>query len=320
MKEIANQAIHGAEYCPGCGRNGSMSWLRGPDRFHGRKQIYKLVRCPSCSLVWLEDPPQPEEMGQHYGADYDRFIGAGGETSPERWRDRRETLLKYKPSGALLDLGCSTGSFLASLKGQSWELHGIEISPDVAEKAKARTGANVFVGDILEAPFKPESFDVITSFDVLEHLYQPRTVLEKVSTWLKPGGIYYTLVPNIEAWEARLFRSYWYGLELPRHLFHYSPASLRSLARAAGLKEVSVTTHPNSAFEYSARYVFDDLFNRIGHSRPPLASANKRSLPSRAVGKALRLTVLQFISRCAPFAGAGESIHAVFQKDVAGRA
>jgi SAM-dependent methyltransferase len=259
-------------------------------------------------------------MGQHYGADYNRFIGASGETSPGRWRDRREILLKYKPSGALLDLGCSTGSFLASLKGQSWELQGIEISPEAAEKAKAVSGAKVFVGDILEAPFAAESFDVITSFDVLEHLYQPWTVLEKIATWLKPGGIFYTLVPNIEAWEARLFRSYWYGLELPRHLFHYSPASLRHLARAAGLQEVSVTTHANSAFEYSSRYVFDDLFNSLGYSRSPLASAKGRSLPVRVVHKAFRLTALQLFSRLAPLVGAGESIHAVFRKDPTGAA
>jgi 2-polyprenyl-3-methyl-5-hydroxy-6-metoxy-1,4-benzoquinol methylase len=57
----------------------------------------------------------------------------------------------------------------------------VEISPEPAEKAKARSGAKVFVGDILEVPFEDGTFDVITSFDVLEHLYQPRQVLEKVS-------------------------------------------------------------------------------------------------------------------------------------------
>lgn len=229
--------------------------------------MYKLPRCPSCELVWLDAPPRPAEMHLHYGSDYDRFVGAGGETSPERWRLRRETLLKYKPSGALLDLGCSSGAFLTSLRGQSWELHGVGISPEPAEKAKARSGAKVFVGGILEVPFEDGTLDVITSFDVLEHLYQPRQVLEKVSAWLKPGGMYYTLVPNIKAWEARLFGSYWYALALPRHLFHYSAASLRHLARTAGLQEVPVTA-------------------------------------------------LKLFSRLAPIAGAGESIHAIFRKDV----
>jgi SAM-dependent methyltransferase len=305
--------------CSVCGQNRIQEHLRAPDRFHGRKQSYQLIRCPACSLVWLDNPPLPSEMGQHYGADYDRFIGDGGETSPERWRGRREILVKYKPSGALLDLGCSSGSFLASLRGQSWELHGVEISPAAAEKARARSGAQVFVGDILEAPFEPESFDVITSFDVLEHLYRPRDVMEKVSTWLKPDGIFYTLVPNIEAWEARLFRSYWYALELPRHLFHYTPGSLRYLAESVGLEEVLVATHSNSCFEYSARYICDDLLQAIRCSRTPLAVAKGPSLPFRVVRKAFRLALLQVFSRLAAMAEAGESIHAVFRKNAAGR-
>ena len=84
--------------------------------------------------------------------------------------------------------------------------------------------------------FRRESFDVITCFDVLEHLYEPRQVMARVGEWLKPGGIFYVLVPNVDSAEARVFGSYWHGLELPRHLFHYSPASLKFLAESAGLR------------------------------------------------------------------------------------
>jgi 2-polyprenyl-3-methyl-5-hydroxy-6-metoxy-1,4-benzoquinol methylase len=101
-----------------------------------------------------------------------------------------------------------------------------------AEKARARTGASVFVGDAVAAPYLPNTFDVITSFDLLEHVYSPREFLTKVFEWLKPGGIYYAMMPNIASWEARLFRTYWRA-ELPRHLFHFSPDSLRYLAAAS---------------------------------------------------------------------------------------
>jgi 2-polyprenyl-3-methyl-5-hydroxy-6-metoxy-1,4-benzoquinol methylase len=315
MSTNSESSSPSARHCPSCGRNSAKDVLRAPDRFHGRLQFYQLVRCPSCSLVWLENPPQPNEMGDHYGRDYDRFIGAGGENSPERWIHRQQTLLRYKPTGALLDLGCSSGSFLTSLKGQSWELYGIEMSRPTAEQAEANSGAKVFVGDILEAPFERESFDVITCFDVLEHLYEPRRVIKRVSEWLKPGGIFYILVPNIESWEARLFHSYWYGLELPRHLFHYSPESLRHLGRAVGLQELSIETGRNPAFEYSVRYVYDELLQKLGRERAPLAKANKRaSLPWRGVRKVFRATLLQALSNLAPLVGAGESIHAVFKK------
>ena len=86
-----------------------------------------------------------------------------------------------------------------------------------------------------------------------EHLYEPRQVMARVGEWLKPGGIFYVLVPNVDSAEARLFGSYWHGLELPRHLFHYSPASLKFLAESAGLREVSVETRRNPAVGTSLR-------------------------------------------------------------------
>ncbi|HKQ85025.1 MAG TPA: methyltransferase domain-containing protein, partial [Steroidobacteraceae bacterium] len=203
--------------CPICGRAGAALWLRAPDRFHGRQMEYTLLRCRSCSLVWLSHPPKPQEMPEHYTEAYDRLISAAGQNSPSRWVDRKAALTQYKQSGSILDLGCSSGAFLESLSAAGWTLYGIEMSAESAKTAQNRTGAKVFAGDILEADFPPASFDVITCFDVLEHLFEPRRVMGKVAEWLKPGGIFYVLVPNIDSAEGRVFGSYWHGLELPRH-------------------------------------------------------------------------------------------------------
>jgi SAM-dependent methyltransferase len=213
-----------------------------------------------------------------------------------------------------LDLGCSSGSFLESIRGDSWKLHGVEMSAEGARTAEARSGAHVFVGDIPEAPFAPESFDVITCFDVLEHVYEPRRVMAKVAEWLKPCGIFYVLVPNIDSAEARVFGSYWHGLEMPRHLFHYSPASLKFLAESAGLRVVSLETRRNPAVGTSLRYVWDDLFHAVGIRRTPVAYRGEASLAWRAARKLVRLTVLRGLLAMAPLAGGGESIHAIFRK------
>jgi SAM-dependent methyltransferase len=254
-------------------------------------------------------------MHLHYTKAYDRLISASGQNSPNRWQDRRAALTPHKQSGALLDMGCSSGAFLESLKGAGWKLHGIEMSTECAKTAEARSGAQVFVGHILEAPFRAESFDVITCFDVLEHLYEPRSVMTKVSEWLKPGGIFYVLVPNADAAEARAFGSYWHGLELPRHLFHYSPASLKFLAEWAGLREVSLETRRNPAVGTSLRYVWDDVFGAVGIRRTPLAYRAEAGLAWRAVRKVVRMTVLRAMLAMAPLVGGGESIHAIFQKE-----
>ena len=222
--------------------------------------------------------------------------------------------MQFKEGGALLDLGCSSGAFLEFIKGESWKLFGIEMSPDCARRAEAKTGANVFVGDIPDAPFPHESFDAITCFDVLEHLYEPLRVLTKVHEWLKPGGIFYVQVPNIDSAEARVFGSYWHGLELPRHLFHYSPASLKFLAETAGLQEVSLETRRNPAVGTSLRYVWDDVFGAVGIHRTPVAYRMEPRLPWRAARKLVRMTVLRGLLAMAPTVGPGEAIYAIFQK------
>jgi SAM-dependent methyltransferase len=306
---------HDPKPCPVCGPAGAQEWLRAPDRLHGRQEKYTLVRYPACSLVWLSHPPKPAEMHLHYTDAYHRLISAGGQNSPERWRDRKAALTPYKQSGTLLDLGCNSGSFLAFMRSASWKLYGIEMSAEGARTAEARSEAQVFVGDILDAPFPRESFDVITRFDVLEHLYEPRRVMARVGEWLKPGGILYVLVPNVESAEARVFGSYWHGLELPRHLFHYSPASLKFLAESAGLREVSLETRRNPAVGTSLRYVWDDVFHAVGIRRTPVAYRGKSNLPWRAAQKLVRVTVLRVLLAMAPLVGGGESIHAIFRKE-----
>jgi SAM-dependent methyltransferase len=254
-------------------------------------------------------------MQRHYTDAYDRLISAAGQNSPHRWRERKKTLKQYKQSGALLDLGCSSGSFLRSLASESWELSGIEMSADSARIAERSSGAKVFVGEVLQASFAPESFDVITCFDVLEHLYEPRKVMARVAEWLKPEGIFYVLVPNVDSAEARVFGSYWHGLELPRHLFHYSPASLKFLAESAGFREVSLETRRNPAVGTSLRYVGDDVFRAVGIRRKPVADRGEANLPWRAARKLVRMTVLRLLLTLAPAVGGGESIHAIFRKE-----
>jgi len=277
-----------------------------------------LVRCPACQVVWLSGPPKPAEMSRHYTDAYHKLISASGEDSSERWRDRKATLDLYKQSGSLLDLGCSSGAFLQSLPKDSWRLCGIEMSADCARTAEAKSGARVFVGNIIDAPFPTESFDVVTCFDVLEHLYEPRQVMTKVAGWLKPGGIFYVLVPNVDSAEARVFGSYWHGLEMPRHLLHFSPQSLKFLAKSAGLREVSLETRRNPAVGTSLRYVWDDFFRVLGIQKTPVAYRGQVSLPWRAARKVVRMTALRFLLALAPLVGGGESIHAVFRKEEPG--
>lgn len=301
--------------CPLCQGGRVSTWMHASDRFHARRELYHLAKCADCSLVWQTCPPAATDMAQHYGADYHRAITHAAETSGYRWTHFRDAILAYKQAGDLLDIGCSSGSFLAAFAGRPWKLHGIEISADVASRARAKTGAEIFVGDINDAPFAPASFDVITSFDVLEHLSTPVETIARISRWLKPGGILYVFIPNVDSWESRVFRSYWFGLELPRHLFHFSPRSLRTLMGLAGLRQLSLRTPTDNYVEHSVKYLVDDLARRIGVARPPLSAAAAPSLPFRVLRKAARVSAFAAWGKLASLACAGPAIEAVFRKE-----
>jgi SAM-dependent methyltransferase len=264
-------------------------------------------------MVWQKTPPPPSEMWRHYGELYDLAVTRAGK-DVRLWQERRNAITRRKSEGSVLDIGCSSGGFLSVMQGPKWKLFGIEMSEATANEARRNTGAEVFVGDILDAPFAPESFDVITCFHVFEHVYQPKEMLAKVYQWLKPGGIFHLEVPNIDALEAGIFRSYWHSLELPRHLYHYSPATIRRLLAGAGLVEVQLETTKSSYGTYSIRYVVDDLFSRLGRPRPPAAAGRPPSFVSRAIRKLNRLTIFALVAEVAAALGRGPDLKATFQK------
>jgi SAM-dependent methyltransferase len=301
--------------CEICGGEQLVDLLTAPDRFHLRTEVYRLVRCESCRGVSLADPPKPEEMGRHYTEDYHKAIVAGGEwAGARRWKDQVKMISQHKSGGAILDIGCSSGGFLGAMKGPAWKLYGIEMEESTAERARAITGAEVFVGDAVVAPFLPASFDVITAFDLLEHVYAPRQFLAKVLEWLKPCGIFYAMMPNIDSWEAKLFGSYWYGLELPRHLSHFSPASIRYVMTELGFEEVSVGTPKISYLERSTGYVCSSLLEKLGFEATPQSRPKPRSLPMKVVSKGFRVAVAAPLAQLASVAGEGPCMEVVFRK------
>ena len=143
-----------AAVCPLCGGGPLSEMLVAPDRFHLRTEMYRLVRCSCCSGVTLASPPAPAEMGRHYTEDYHNAIVVAGEGSAaKRWKDQVKMIARYRTGGALLDIGCSSGGFLSTMVGPGWKLYGIEMEDSTAQRARSTTGAEVFVGDAVEAPF-----------------------------------------------------------------------------------------------------------------------------------------------------------------------
>ena len=158
--------------------------------------------------------------------------------------------LKSQTSPRALELGCARGAFLQQLRDHGWDCIGIEPSPEVALRAKAG-GFDVRVG-MLESvvaedsqTFAPGSFDAIFAWMVVEHLHDPLATLRLARELLKPDGTLSFSVPNFGCWEQPAFGRVWHALDLPRHLQHFTTASLLRLLEASGLELVELIHQRN---------------------------------------------------------------------------
>lgn len=225
--------------CVWCGREEATFLFSRRDRLGSETFAY--LRCAGCGLIRLEPRPALAELARYYPEEYEAFQERQ-ENPLFRWGRRRlwhrrlQAIRRYlpRPSRAL-DVGCSTGEFLEILQRQGWNVAGIEPSPRAAQQARTRLGAGAVQAIPLEeASFPSETFDLITLWDVLEHLYNPPAALCRLAGWLRPGGLLALGVPNLESWDARLFGPFWIGWDAPRHFYLFPDSTLREMLATAG--------------------------------------------------------------------------------------
>jgi len=140
------------------------------------------------------------------------------------------------PKGRILDVGCSAGIFLDVMSG--WERHGIEFPSAVANHARRTYGDNIHLGSLEDYPLKEGYFDCVTLFDVLDHMPDPISALEKCNRLLRPGGLLVVKVHDISCLYARLSGKTFYAIIPPYHLFYYNRQTLSALTMKTGFKLV----------------------------------------------------------------------------------
>lgn len=238
--------------CPLCASSESRVRYRLPDLAFDRPGTFTLVECASCGLLYQNPRPPLEAIGAFYPPDYEPF-----QTPPpwaetrrlrqlthlyglkKRWRVVERFAPRRQGRRAILDVGCATGLFLAA-GSDAWEKQGVEPSPYAAQYARRRFGLNIYEGTLDNAPLEGRQFDVVTMWDVLEHLHDPLTDLRRVRALLRPDGIFVARVPNRHALEIGCFGESWAGFDQPRHMFVPDPTRLRLLLERAGLRVVAL--------------------------------------------------------------------------------
>jgi SAM-dependent methyltransferase len=205
-------------------------------------QVFHYLRCRQCGLIRLDPFLSLGEKVRHYPPTY-----AAYQDQRESWLFRlgrqwywwRRVHAVHRfltiRRGAVLDVGCATGGFLAVMQKRGWQVTGIEPNLGAAARARQRLGSEaVQVVHLEEADFPPATFDLITLWDVLDHLQDPPMALRKMNGWLRSRGLLVVGVPYPRSWDARLFGPAWLGWDAPRHLHVFPEDTLQAILDGAG--------------------------------------------------------------------------------------
>lgn len=238
---------------------------------------HPIVRCRSCALVQSSPRDDTATLERVYAKLADHVYESEDSNRDLDARAHLAVVLSIrKPPGRILDVGCATGIFVARAAEAGFDATGMDASGWATERARARAPSARFkTGTLDSVTFEPRSFDVITLWDVLEHVDSPKQVLAKVRQWLKPGGSVCLSMPNADSLVARAMGRHWVLL-LREHLWYFSPDTIGRLLSESGFQVVETRTKWVS-------FSLANVAGRLSQYRGPVASTAARVSGNRAL-------------------------------------
>lgn len=231
--------------CPVC-NSIDLQFVFAVKDFTVSDEEYKIIECKNCGLRFTQDVPDQASIGSYYKSE--NYIShsntSKGLVNSLYQRVRKRTLKQKRKlvekltglnNGFLLDLGAGTGAFANEMASAGWQVTALE--PDAEAR---RTGREVFNIEIQDSDFlyklPTSSFDLISLWHVLEHVHELHKYVETLGLLLKPKGKILVAVPNYTSKDADMYKEYWAAYDVPRHLYHFSPSSIKMLMEKQGLK------------------------------------------------------------------------------------
>lgn len=211
------------------------------------------LRCKGCDLMALRPIPTSQDITKWYREGYRDGTepSASYLAASKQYASRRVGFLRKHATlpaeGHVLEIGCSTGNFLAGFQElfPGWQITGIELHEGFSRYAASLLGGHVISAPIEDCSFD-QNFELITMFGVLEHIVDLESVLSSIHTGLKKGGLLYVEVPNIDVWWYKFRPSdLIYDNLKYLHIWGFTSRSLRSIVEQAGFSIVHASTHSN---------------------------------------------------------------------------
>ena len=213
---------------------------------------FKIVKCRNCKLIYVNPRLKQKSLHKIYNKEYYKNPAFNGTKSclygyieylkeknfiTSTFQNRLEQIEKYSKVGKLLDVGCAFGFFLELARKNGWDVYGTEISEDAYKYAKYNLKLPVINKTLEKTKFKNGNFDVVTIFDVIEHLTKPQETLREIRRILKPNGLIVVTTPDIGSITARILGKNWEEVKRVReHIYFFSRHTLKNMLESNGFK------------------------------------------------------------------------------------
>ena len=298
LEDFAGQRILGEDpraekttrACVGCGSSKAQKL--------GVKNELEVVCCAGCGTIYT--PYSPWYTSSYFFFFF--YLNDDETHTPPFVLQRLEEITAYfapyRQSNKLLDLGCGAGDLLEAARRNGWQAQGVDVAEHVVNHVRQR-GFEVFEGELHEAGFPAGKFDVVTAAELLEHISDPRALLQEVARILRPGGLFWTTTPHARGISARMLGLQWRCIWPPEHLQLFSIRGLKALLREAGFRDIRVDTTGGNPVEIwhalgrtkTAPKTVDQHFDRVLTSY----QLNESLMKSRS-RRALKSTVNSFLN------------------------
>ncbi|MFM1929518.1 MAG: hypothetical protein RL387_846 [Bacteroidota bacterium] len=233
--------------CPICNKSDIDNLLHTKD-YSLTRESFDIIECANCSLKYTFPIPPADQIAPYYNfPDYISHSDTKTGWMNQLYHAVRKRTLDQKSSwvqslftgykGKLLEIGAGTGAFANAMHEKNWEITALE--PDASSRQKALENYNLHLlaTDTLYQ-IEENTQDVICLWHVLEHVHDLKGYFKTFSKILKPNGRLIIAVPNYTSFDAHYYKKYWAAYDVPRHLYHFSPASMRILLNQFDLQLV----------------------------------------------------------------------------------
>ena len=213
---------------------------------------FKVLLCGGCGLGYTSPRLAGDRIHEIYGDDYwksDSATDYGYSCYEEEvsgylrtFSRKADAIRKHAPAGRVLEIGSAAGCFLAIMQQRGYEVHGIEISREIADSARRRFGlGSIQSCHLKDARLEARSFDVVALFDVIEHMADPIEELRRCHDLLSDSGSLVLQTQNLSSFTRKVMGKRWHHFKQLEHIYHFNPRTLRTLLDRSGFEVVSMT-------------------------------------------------------------------------------